>query len=616
MTQSEADQAQNGVTPWARLTGSAKRDEYLEAWLTLLCAQVPGALQGVLVLRDGEGVPYKPVAHWPPDRGYPAELTELCEAVLNQKSGLAVALEAASTPEREVFGLGYPITVEDELCGVVAVQVHAVTGDTIRSGMEQLQWGAAGAEVALRRSRAGDEVAAQERLRHAVDLFTTVLAEDRYHAAAMAFVTTLASHLKCDRVSLGMMRGEHVQLLAMSHSIEFSKRMKLNRALIGAMEESIVQRADVIYPQPAGRDPWITREHEALSSSYGAGSILTVPTYGKGRFAGSLTLERAASEPFSDADVRLVRAVSTLVMPVLEEKRLNDRWIVTKNVEWVAKQIGRVIGPGYLGRKLAVLALIGVVAFFRTAEIDYRLTANTVIEGSIRRALVSPFDGYLNAAYHRAGDTVKKGELICQLEDREIRIERLKNVSQQTQLERQYQESMAGGRDKAKAGVIEAQIGQVKAQLELVESQLERTRMTAPFDGLVVSGDLSQRLGSAVKQGEVLFEIAPLESYRVILKVDERRITEVKEGQKGQLVLSALPHEKFEFVIEKITPVSTPQEGRNYFRVEAKLDHSSPSLRPGMEGVGKVSIDRRKLIAVWTRDIVDWGRQWLWTWLP
>jgi hypothetical protein len=35
-----------------------------------------------------------------------------------------------------------------------------------------------------------------------------------------------------------------------------------------------------------------------------------------------------------------------------------------------------------------------------------------------------------------------------------------------------------------------------------------------------------------------------------------------------------------------------------------------------MEGVGKIAIDRRRLISIWTHEVVDWVRLALWTWLP
>jgi hypothetical protein len=66
----------------------------------------------------------------------------------------------------------------------------------------------------------------------------------------------------------------------------------------------------------------------------------------------------------------------------------------------------------------------------------------------------------------------------------------------------------------------------------------------------------------------------------------------------------------------KITPVSTASEGRNFFRVEAQLEGNTRPLQPGMEGVGKIEIDRRRLIWIWTHEVVDWFRLKLWYWLP
>ena len=62
--------------------------------------------------------------------------------------------------------------------------------------------------------------------------------------------------------------------------------------------------------------------------------------------------------------------------------------------------------------------------------------------------------------------------------------------------------------------------------------------------------------------------------------------------------------------------MSTPEEGRNFFRVEAQMDGVTERLRPGMEGVGKVAVGERRLIWIWTHGLVDWLRLAFWTWLP
>jgi multidrug efflux pump subunit AcrA (membrane-fusion protein) len=171
-------------------------------------------------------------------------------------------------------------------------------------------------------------------------------------------------------------------------------------------------------------------------------------------------------------------------------------------------------------------------------------------------------------------------------------------------------------RETASMGVLTKKIAQADAELALLSEQLARARIAAPFDGVVVSGDLSQSLGAPVEVGDVLFEVTPLDAYRVMLQVDEREIGEVRVGQTGHLVLTAMPEAKLGFSVRKITPVSVSEEGNNFFMVEAALDEATPRLRPGMEGFGKIRVDRRRLIWIWTHDLFDWMKLKAWTWLP
>jgi len=69
--------------------------------------------------------------------------------------------------------------------------------------------------------------------------------------------------------------------------------------------------------------------------------------------------------------------------------------------------------------------------------------------------------------------------------------------------------------------------------------------------------------------------------------------------------------------VQKVTPVSMARDGRNVFRVEAQLETGSdPRLRPGMEGVAKVTVENRRLAWIWSREIVNWVRLKLWAWTP
>ncbi len=162
--------------------------------------------------------------------------------------------------------------------------------------------------------------------------------------------------------------------------------------------------------------------------------------------------------------------------------------------------------------------------------------------------------------------------------------------------------------------VLRAGIAQADVQLGLIDEQLARLQIAAPIDGLVVSGDLSQSIGAPVQQGDVLFEVAPLDAYRLMLEVDERDVAYVQTGQRGNVMLAALPETTHSFTVTKVTPVSDSEEGTNFFLVEARLDEAPELLRPGMEGIGKVDIDRRRVIWILSRPLMTWLRLWSWSW--
>jgi len=216
----------------------------------------------------------------------------------------------------------------------------------------------------------------------------------------------------------------------------------------------------------------------------------------------------------------------------------------------------------------------------------------------------------------RAGDTVRQGQALARLDDRDLQLERSRWSADLEQLRRRHQVAQASA-DRAAMGVLAAQMNQTEAQLVLAEERIARATLTAPFDGIVVSGDLSQQIGSPVETGKLLFEVAPLEGYRVMLEVDDRDITYLRTGQRGELVLSGLPNQRLPIAVRRLTPVAVQKDWRNLFTVEAAVTGTPPAgIRPGMEGVGKVEVGQRSLLWIWTHSFVDWLRLTLWNWTP
>jgi multidrug efflux pump subunit AcrA (membrane-fusion protein) len=264
---------------------------------------------------------------------------------------------------------------------------------------------------------------------------------------------------------------------------------------------------------------------------------------------------------------------------------------------------------------VATLTLLGTLASLTLSTIDYRVSAKTVIEGEVQRVVAAPFAGFLAAAHVRAGDEVQPGQVLARLDERELVVEEARWTSERDQYANRLREATAK-HDLTAMEVIGAQHRQAAAQLHLVTGKIARAQLTAPFAGVVVSGDLSQQIGAPVEEGQILFEVAPLQSYRVILQVDERDIRHLEIGQSGALVMTGIAGEPMPFEVAKLTPVASAEDGRNVFRVEAALSDASPRLRPGMEGVGKIEVGRRSPWWIATHGLTDWFRLWLWTWMP
>ena len=575
-------------------------------------------MRALVLLGTPDRGPFTPAAIWPSPNFSVKHLTGAAERTLKERRGLLIHNEPSQDTEDKIpegYQVAYPIEVSGKLHGAVVLEVEPRPSREVQDVMRKLHWGAAWLEVLLHRTDALRSTELNARLQLVLDSVASGVEHKRFQPAAIAFVTQLATKLECDRVSLGFGDGKQMRIRALSHTAEFGKQMNLVRAIESAMDEAIDQQALVLYPEPAEGTPLVTRAHAELSRQHGAGSICTLPLGSDERFFGGLTLERPENKPFDPPTLELIETVAALVGPILDAKRREDRWLITKAMETFAAQLKKLVGPGHLTLKMAGVLLLGLVIFFAYAKGDYRVTAQTNLEGTIQRAVGAPFNGYIKEAPVRAGDIVRNGEMLCLLDDRDLKLERLKWATQKEQLVKQHREAMAK-HDRAQVQINKAKIDQAEAQISLLDEQLARTKVVTPFDGIVMSGDLTQSLGAPVERGQVLFEVAPLDAYRIIVQVDERDIGQITVGQRGKLALPSMPGENFPLTISKITPVSTAKEGRNYFRVEAQLENPSPRLRPGMEGIGKVTVDQRKLIWIWTHEVIDWVRLKVWAWWP
>jgi multidrug resistance efflux pump len=603
-------------TAWQQFARATTVESFCRGWLGLQCRQIPGVTAGVLFGRESpEGSnALAPLAVWGEASRNLVPLADAARRVLAERRRVVIRHRVrADESSRGRYLVAYRAHLNGSTTGAVAVEVAAQSASELRAVVRHLHWGAGWLEVlAHRRAGAAGPGAVLDRIRDVLDVLASGLGEERFIASATAVVTSIAAKHSCDRVSIGFVEGGRVRVRAVSHTAQVGARTNLVRAIAAAMDEAIDQRRPVVYPTLSGGAVTVTRAHEDIGRQQGS-AILTVPFAQGPRLLGALTLERSIARPFDGGTVEFAQAIAALAGPLLELRRLDDRWLATKAIVAGRRQAARLLGPRHIGRKLGVIAGAAVLALLVLATGEYRVAARAVVEADVRRVAVAPFTGYIREAPARAGDLVRGGQLLAALDDRELRLERAKWSGQHEQLLKQQHLALAT-RNAAQVAITAAQIDQARAQLALLDEQLAKSRIVASLDGVVVVGDLSQSLGAPVEKGQVLFQVAPLDVYRIVLEVDERDVSDVAAGQRGQLLLAAVPDTLLAFTVDKITPVSTAHEARNYFRVEAALDRTPDRLRPGMEGVGKISVDSRRLVWIWARSLIDWARLALWAW--
>jgi hypothetical protein len=580
-SRSEAPPHSIAERDWRRLGGAASMEEFAAAWLAVAGSSLH-ADRGVMVARRGESERYAPVAFYPEGEPCGPFLADAAERALYDRHPLTIV-------DGDRLGIAYPVALQGRTEVIAAFEWSQAPDLPRESLLRQLQWGLPWIEARL--APAASAAPAAGAAPSALRALQGMLASKGFVDAARAAATELAQLFSCERASVGVASDGRAALAAISNTAQFDSRLALPRAIELLMEEARRSAAPLLRPAADGPG-------HALCIASG---ILV------------FCLERAA--PFENRDVREAESACAALAPALAlhheaelplrlraERRLRYAWR-----HWLGPDAGR--------RRHVAIAALAVLAVLASAKGEFRVTGDAALEGSVRRVMTAPFDGYIVSSQARAGDQVKKGAPIAALDDRDLRLERIRWAGQYAQYARQLQDSSAK-HERGQMQILQAQMTQAEAQVQLLDEQLRRARISAPFDGLIVTGDLSQSVGAAVRKGDTLFEITPLTGYRVVVQVDEGDIASVAAGQTGTLLLASIASQSFPITVTAVTPVAKAKEGRNAFRVEAALEGPVERLRPGMEGVAKIETGSRNLVWIWTHRFTNWLRLKAWSLWP
>ena len=117
-----------------------------------------------------------------------------------------------------------------------------------------------------------------------------------------------------------------------------------------------------------------------------------------------------------------------------------------------------------------------------------------------------------------------------------------------------------------------------EAAVQLAEAKVAKTRIKAPFNGMVGLRNVS--VGDYVKEGQDLINIEDIGTLRVDFKLPETYLGRITKGQAVEVVTDALPGSTFAAVLEAVDPLV--DQGGRAISSRARLDNASGKLRPGM----------------------------------
>lgn len=583
-------------------------------WLRLQCQMINGVAQGVLVQADTTGKPVM-VAKWPAELALATPMADITKRVF-AKQAMQMLRDADGT-----ILLGHPLEINKAFWGVVVVRMSHRDPAGVTAATKLLKWGETWLQYTLYKQN-------KPNAEPALAIINKVAEEPSVAEAAISLVNYVASFVAAERVCLGLVSKAGVALQAVSFSAHFDRRTPVMLNIVAAMEECLATKQNIVLDAEGAKQK-VSREgtatypsHTALVQANPQLVVTTLLLKSGDSPVGVLLLEHSAESStqkgsqknteqiLAEGPLASLISILPLIAQSLDLKVASTKGVSNQITDSIRNKLSAWFGPGsWLAKGMLACAVIFCVVMLLPGQ--YRVTGEAVLQGTQKHLVVASQDGYLANVKARPGDQVKAGDVLAQLDDDDLRLQRRKLISELQQHRHTYNNALANS-ERAQATIASALVDQATIQMELIEQQLNRTLLRSPIDGVVVSEDVSQSVGAPVTQGERLFEIVANQQYRILLYVDERDIGHITLQQRGHVVLTSLPGEIFEFDVIKITPLNEVRDGRNFFRVEAQLLAAPAALRPGMTGNGKIAVGEFKRGWIWFHKVVDWFRVRFW----
>jgi RND family efflux transporter MFP subunit len=280
------------------------------------------------------------------------------------------------------------------------------------------------------------------------------------------------------------------------------------------------------------------------------------------------TLSETLPPEFSERDARrYLSKVEKALRPLGTPEAQNDLTVVPVYV--------RTLEPEYIAQKVRYLGDItgdpSIVVYPKISEIitDIKVSNGDHVQKGEILAIIR--DDNVRASKNQAEAAYLSAK--SQLANIMVEYERSKTLFEAGAMSRSQWDQIVTQRDIARSSLRQAE-----ASMELANTQLEYAKVTAPISGYV-SG-LGYESGDMATPQKAFAFIHQIGSVKVTIKVTERDLVYIRQGQRCEISVSAYPDTVFEGRVSNIAPVIDPQT--RTAEVEIYADNSEKHLKPGM----------------------------------
>jgi membrane fusion protein (multidrug efflux system) len=217
----------------------------------------------------------------------------------------------------------------------------------------------------------------------------------------------------------------------------------------------------------------------------------------------------------------------------------------------------------------------------RSSTVTERVQTTGTLQADESVEVTPEASGKVTAIQFEEGERVEKGALLLQINAAELRAER-KQLEHQLELasdraERQKQLLAEGGVSQEEYDATVNEVEVLKAELEHVEARLEKTRVRAPFSGVVGLRAVSE--GAYVTPQTQITSLKRVDPIKIDFSVSEQYASRVQPGQPISFQVRGIDETLSGEVYA--TDVQVDADTRT-LQLRARADNPDRNLRPGM----------------------------------